>query len=204
VRVPRPHLELSTSEVLVSEFLDGETLADGARPADAGRAARALIAAVRAATLETGLAPVDLRASHVVVGPRDDLGLLGLGTSRAIDRERARRALDGLGALAGHDADAFAERIAATGVLSAEDAAAAHPVLREVAGALLDGPATLDAEALRDTGVRAWRAAPRLAQLATAASPHPQDLTLGRTLGQLVAVLARLGAREDWAAIIKA
>jgi hypothetical protein len=203
VTVPRPLLDLSTSEVLVSERAEGTTLADGARPADAGAAARALIGAFRAAVLEAGLAPVDLRASHVVVGPGDELALLGMGVSRPIDRERAERALDVLDALAAGEADAFGARVAESGVLGAEEATAAHGVLRDVAGPLVDGPAVLDADAIRELGVRAWRAAPTLASLATAAAPHPEDLALGRMLGQLVAVLSRLGAREDWATLTR-
>ena len=58
-------------------------------------------------------------------------------------------------------------------------------------------------QAMRDLGVRAWGAAPALAALASAASPHPQDLVLGRMLGQLVAVLSRVGAREDWATLTR-
>jgi hypothetical protein len=71
-------------------------------------------------------------------------------------------------------------------------------VLRSVLGALLDGPATLDAAALLALGERARDETPALARLAMASAPRPEDLALGRTLGQLVAVLARLGAREDW------
>ena len=203
VTVPRPLLDLSTSDVLVSERMEGTTLADGARPADPAAAARALIAAVRTAALEAGLAPGDLRASHVVIGPGDELALLGMGTSRPVDRDRAARALDVLDALAGSDAEAFGAHVAASGVLGADRAAAAHGLLRDVAGPLVDGPAVLDAEAIRELGMRAWAATPALATLASAASPHPQDLVLGRMLGQLVAVLSRLGARENWVTLTR-
>lgn len=201
VTVPRPQLDLCAADVLVADLAPGETLA-GARPADPAAAARALVDALRGATLDAGLAPVDLRASHVVVGPRDELALLGMGTSRPVDRDRARRALTALRALAGDDAALFGERVEATGLLPAAEAAEAHGVVRAVTGALLDGPAVLDAAALRGVGERAWQAAPELARPAAAASPHPEDLALGRAFGQLVAVLARLRAREDWAALI--
>ena len=201
--VPRPVLDLSTPDVLVSEHAEGTTLADGGRPVDPGAAARALVAAFRASAIDAGLAPVDLRATHVVVDPDGELALLGMGTARPVDRDRAARALDVLEALADGDADAFGEHVAASGVLGAGEASAAHPVLREVAGPLIDGPATLDATAIRELGVRAWQAAPALAGLASAAAPHPEDLALGRMLGQLVAVLSRLGAREDWVTLIR-
>jgi hypothetical protein len=146
---------------------------------------------------------VDLRASHVVVGPGDGLALLGMGIARPVARERSARALDVLDALAADDAQAFGARVAESGVLSADDAAAAHGVLRDVAGPLIEGPAVLDADAIRELGVRAWAAAPTLAGLTTAASPHPEDLALGRMLGQLVAVLSRFGAREDWVTLTR-
>ncbi|HEV2812229.1 MAG TPA: AarF/UbiB family protein, partial [Solirubrobacteraceae bacterium] len=79
IEVPRPHLELCESEVLVSDLLDGTTLADGGRAADPGAAARTLVAAFRAAALDAGLAPIDPRPSHVLVRADGSLGLLGAG-----------------------------------------------------------------------------------------------------------------------------
>jgi hypothetical protein len=198
VSVPRPHLELCAASVLVADFAPGTTLADGARPADPGAAARTLVAAVRAAVLDAGVAPVDLRASHLVVGRGDELALLGLGIARPIDRDRARDALDALQELAGDDAGAFADRVAASGILERADAESAHATLRAVLGGLLDGPATLDAAALLVLGERSRDEIPTLARLAMASAPRPEDLALGRMLGQLVAVLSRLGVREDW------
>jgi hypothetical protein len=198
VTVPRPHLDLCTGEVLVADFAPGTTLAGGARPDDAGAAAHALVAAVRASVLDAGLAPVDLRSSHVVVGRRGELALLGTGVSRPVDRTRAQDALRALQALASDDTDAFASTVAANGILEEATAREAIPILRDVLGGLLDGPATLDAAAIRDLGERARDHAPALARTAMAAAPHPEDLALGRTLGQLVAVLSRLEAHDDW------
>ena len=65
--MPRPHLDLCEAGVLVSDLLDGTTLADSARPKDPGAAARVLVEAFRAAALDAGLAPADPRPSHVVV-----------------------------------------------------------------------------------------------------------------------------------------
>jgi hypothetical protein len=203
VTVPRPHLDLSTSDVLVSDLLRGETLAAGARPADPGAAARALVRAFRTAALEAGLAITDPRPSQILVGPGDELGLLGTGVARPVDRERAARALQALGALADGDEDVFVETLTGADVLGPGDAHTAYGIAREVAGELLDGPAVLDAAALRAAGGRAARSTGPLARLAMAASPHPADLALGRMLGQLVAVLARLGAEEDWAGLAR-
>ena len=202
ITVPRPHLEHSTSEVLVTDLVEGTTLADGARPKDPGAAARALVAAFRAAVLEAGLAPVDPRATHVIVRRDGTLALLGTGVARPVDKQRAQEALDALDALAGDDAAAFAQRVAASGLLSAEQARDAFPVLREIGGDVL-GRSRLDSEAIRVAGKRASGHVPALMRLATAASPVPDDLHLGRMLGQLTAVLARLGAEEDWPAVAR-
>jgi ABC1 family protein len=204
IEVPRPHLDLCEAGVLVSDLLDGTTLADGGRPPDPEGVARTLVEAFRAAALETGLAPVDPRPSHVLVRDDGSLGLLGAGVARPVDRERAATALDAFAALAGDDADRFAAIVGAAGVLPEGAARDAHPVLRDVLGDLLSGPSTLDAAALLAVGDRAIAATPDLAALATAAAPQPQDLGLGRMLGQLVAVLARLEATLDWVGLAHA
>ena len=137
VVVPRAVLELAAPEVLVTAFAEGATLADGGRPADPAAAARALVAAFRAACLDAGLAPVDPRPSHVVVTPAGELALLGLGVARPVDRARAARALDGWDALVRGDADAFAAVVAGQGLLDEPDARAALAPLRGIGGPLL-------------------------------------------------------------------
>jgi hypothetical protein len=199
VAVPRPQLDLAASAVLVTELLDGTTLAAGARPPDGVAAAGALTDAVRAVVLEAGLAPYDLRATHVLVRPDGSLGLLGAGVARPVDRDRARLGLDGLAALRDADETAFAGVVERLGVLPADRAGDAYALLRSVGGELAEGPATLDAAALRALGARAARATRPLAALAVAGSPQPADLALARMLGQLVALIARLGASADWA-----
>jgi predicted unusual protein kinase regulating ubiquinone biosynthesis (AarF/ABC1/UbiB family) len=201
VTAPRPLLDLATPDVLVTELLDGETLAAGARPADPGAAARALAGAFRAIVLDAGLAPFDIRASHVLVRDDGSLGLLGLGVARPVDRERARLGLDGLAALRAGDEAAFGRVVSELEVLPSDRAGDVFAVLRAVGGELADGPATLDAGAIRALGTRAARETRTLAGFAMAGSPRPEDLPLARMLGQLVAVLARLGATEDWAEV---
>jgi hypothetical protein len=201
VSAPAPVLELCTHDVLVAAWAPGTTLADGARPGDPGAAARALVAGFRAAVLEAGLAPVDLRASHVVVDG-DDLALLGMGVARPVDRGRAQQAIDAFGAVAGGDEAAFVATVVAMGLFEAAAAGEAFGVARRVLGDLVDGPALLDAPALRDLFGRAAAEASGLLRLATAGAPQPEDLALARSLGQLLAVLARLKVTEDWAGLI--
>ena len=199
----KPRLDLCTPEVLVTDLVGGETMERGARPADPVAAAHALVAVHRAAALDAGLALVDPRPSHVVIRKDGTLGLLGLGVARAVDRDRAKLALDAFAALADDDASGFGTAVGRSGVLSADVAREALPILRAIAGDLVAGPAVLDAAALRETGDRGARATPALIGLASAAAPQPQDLTLARMLGQLVALLARLEAREDWPTLLR-
>ena len=121
--------------------------------------------------------------------------------ARPVDRERAAQALDALHALADPDPAAFEATLAPTGILGAREARPPTRRSRDVLDEFLGGPATLDAAALLALGDRAAIAAPDLATLAAAAAPQPQDLALGRMLGQVVALLARLGATEDWVAL---
>ena len=198
IGVPRPHLELCGTGVLVTDLIEGETLAAGAVPADPSAAARTLVAAFRVVAVEAGLAPIDPRPSHVVVRPDGSLGLLGAGIARPVDRARAQQALDALDALARDDAAAFARVVGDAGVRPVAEAQEAHAILRELLLPFLSGPVLLDVAALLDLGDRAIAAAPDLFALAAAAAPQPQDLALGRMLGQLVAVLARFETTEEW------
>lgn len=199
--VPRPTAELSTTDVLVADWATGTTLAAGATPADPSAAARSLVAAFRAAVLEAGLAPIDLRASHVVVDG-GDVALLGMGIARPVDRVRAQLAVDAFASVADDDAPVFADAVTRMGLLPADRAGEALAVARRVLGPVIDGPARLDAAALRELFARAAAERGALLALATAASPEPEDLSLARALAQLIAVLARLGVTEDWAALV--
>ena len=158
VVVPRAVLELAAPEVLVTAFAEGATLADGGRPADPAAAARALVAAFRAACLDAGLAPVDPRPSHVVVTPVGDLALLGLGVARPVDRARAARASTAGTRSCAATPDAFAAVAAGQELLDEPDARAALELLRGIGGPLLrTGPQRWDATALGSLLRRARR-----------------------------------------------
>lgn len=203
--VPRAHGELSADTVLVTELLDGATLLDGARPADPETAARTLVQACLSAVTRGGVALTDLRPGHVVVaGGR--IGLLGAGVSRPWSAGRLDHLLDALEAL-GDPAGgaAFAAALDdGLGLLDGDAARAAHPVLREVLGELVGGPARLDLEALRSLARRALDHAGELAGLLARATPQPSDLSALRGIGQLVATLAALEVTTDWVAFVVA
>jgi hypothetical protein len=105
-----------------------------------------------------------------------------------------------LEALQARDADAFARALdERLGVLPP---AAGRTAYEQIEGALgpllLSGQARIDDAALEAAGTRALPLVGEGARIATQATPDPADLWPLRTLGQLAAVLATLGAEEDW------
>jgi hypothetical protein len=81
VTVPAVQGELSAPGVLVTELLEGPTLADGPVPADVGAVARALVAFHCGAPRAVALVAVDPRADHVVLLEGGGIGLLGTGAA---------------------------------------------------------------------------------------------------------------------------
>ena len=199
--LPALHRELCTEAVFVADLLDGKTLADGARPADAHAAARALVDA-HVVAARAGLALLDARPGHVVVLSSGAVGLLGAGLARPVDRDRVGHALAALAALRADDAPAFAQAVAEAGVLLDDAALTAHALARSALGPLATGEAKLDAAALSAAAVRAADIAPAAFALVPKAQPQPDDVWLGRAAGQLVATLARLGVSADWPELV--
>ena len=110
VTVPAVHSELTTEDVLVSDRIDGPTLAD-AQPDDPATLVRALVRAHVTAWRQAGLILTDVRPGHVVLLRDGGVGLLGAGVSRPGDRERADAFLDAFVTLTTDDADAFATTV---------------------------------------------------------------------------------------------
>lgn len=200
--VPGVLSALSAPAVLVTELLAGPTLKSGARPPEPGAAARSLLLAHLAAARGAGLALLDARPSHVVVLPGGGLGLLGAGVARSVDRARVELALVGLRALADDDEQRLAATVVEAGLLPPASAGQVHALARGALGELLEGRARLDAQALRAVGDRGAGLASAALALAPSATPVPDDLWIARGTGQLVALLARLGAEQDWVELV--
>jgi predicted unusual protein kinase regulating ubiquinone biosynthesis (AarF/ABC1/UbiB family) len=200
VEVPKVHLEHTTEDVLVTDFLEGPVLG-AATPDDPSRVARALVRA-HVTAARGGLALTDPRPGHVILRPDGGIGLLGTGLARPVDRDRVRAALAAAAALRADDGDAWADALADDlSLLPRDRAEEALALTREVLGPFAAGPARLDPAA---AGAGADRAVARLGpalRLAAAARPAPTELGAGRGTGQLVAVLLRLQAEEDWLAL---
>ena len=200
VTVPAVHSELSTPGVLVSELLEGPTLAQRA-PDDPGAVARALVRFSVGAPRAIAVAPADPRADHVLLLPGGGIGLLGAGAARPVDRDRHDQALDALAALRAGDRDAFAGALARMDLLPPEAVDQAFDLVDHLLGGLLRGPVRLTARGLCGLTERALAALPTALPLAARLTPDPPDVWPLRMLGQLAALLARLDATEDWGAL---
>ena len=190
VVVPAVHTELAAPAVSVSAWLDGPSLAARA-PADPDRVARALVDAHLAAA-RAGLIMIDARPGHVLALRGGRTGLLGAGVAVAADRSRIAALLALPEALQAADPAAFAALLHGELALLPDPAhaAAAHALLREVLGEVVDGelgPAALEGAAERGLD----RIGPLLGLMA-AATPEPRDLLVARGAGQLAGVLAAL------------
>jgi hypothetical protein len=203
--VPAPDMELSGEAVLVCELLEGRTLADPkAKVADPAAVARTLVAA-HVAAARAGLVLTDPRPGHVVLMPKGRIGLLGAGLARPVDRDRTTAALAALVAWRAGDQDGFAAIVAdRLDLLPTADAIKAYGLAAVVLGEVLNGPATLSGPALAAIAERGLDHLAAALQLAATVTPHPHDLAVVRSVGQLASVLARLGATEDWGALMLA
>jgi predicted unusual protein kinase regulating ubiquinone biosynthesis (AarF/ABC1/UbiB family) len=199
--VPAPDLSISTEDVLVSELLDGPTLADGGAAADGAAVARVLVDA-HVTAARAGVVLTDPRPAHVVLLLDGRVGLLGTGLAQPVDRERVADALEALAALRAGDQDAFSailsERLR---VLPQEDALKAYALAVTIAGHLLPDEALLDAASLATAAERALAHLGGGLELAAVVTPARGDLAAVRSVGQLSTLLSRLGAAADWPAL---
>lgn len=201
VVVPEVIGDLAGTEVLATARLRGVTLADGIAD-DPDVTARRLVHAHLVAWREAGLVMTDCRPSHVVHLDDGSTGLLGTGVARPVPRERAEAGVAAFAALGDPDPEAFVTAVSeGLGVLPADIAREAHPLLREVLGELVTGPARLDGPALAAVTTRAFRQIGPLLAIGAQATPDPSDLASVRMLGQLAATLSRLEVTEDWVAL---
>jgi hypothetical protein len=199
--VPAPDMELSSDAVLVSAWLQGPTLADAA-PGDPAAVARTLVAA-HVTAARAGLVLTDPRPGHVVLLDRGGVGLLGAGVARPVARDRIAAALDALVAYRSGDQDGFAAIVAdRLELLPTADAVKASGLSAVILGDLLSGEARLDNSAVAGVIQRALDHLAAGLALAATVTPHPHDLAVARSIGQLATVLARLDATEDWGGLM--
>ena len=199
VEVARVDTELTTSDVHVSAFLDGPTLASGERPDDPAAVARTLLRVYLGAPKAIGVVLANPRPGDVVLLSDGRIGLIGPGAARVAVPERIDASIDALEALGTRDPAAFAAAVERLGVLPPHAAGDAYAHVEAILGPLiLDGRARVDDDALAAVGVRAGGELSALMELAARGTPDPADLWPARGLGQLASVLALLEAEEEW------
>jgi len=203
VHAPATITALTHPGVLVREWAEGTTLADGATVADPRAAARdlvrALVTAARAGTLHA-----DPEPGNVVIGPDGGLALIDAGASARVPTERVDDAATALAAFRANDAQGLGTALQALGWLA--DSGVGERILavgREVIGPFLDGPQRLDAPAIGARADVAWAQRRTIAALAPQITVPPQDLWPLRGIGGAGATLAKLGATHDWPALIE-
>lgn len=202
VTVPRPITELTHHEVLVREWAEGTTLADGAQVADADEAARRLVVALTAAA-RAGTLHADPEPGNIVVAPDGTLALIDAAASTRVASERVDHAADALAALHADDAAGLGAALARLGWLTDDGHATAVLSLgREIGGPFLAGPQALHHAALGERADVGLDLAPEIAPLAAHVRVPPQDLWALRGIATLGATLATLGATHDWPALV--
>jgi hypothetical protein len=193
--VPAPITRLAGDRVLVSEWVDGAApTAD-----DAPDVLRLWVGSARAGTLHA-----DPELDHVRKLPDGRLALLDCGATRRIDPARVDLAERALVALLDDDEGSFAIAVAELGWLDEADAHHIHAVARDLLAPFLHGPARLDVAALVDVRDRALERLDELWPLVRRGRLPPEDLWPLRMAGQLVVLLARLQATEDWLSLVRA
>jgi len=204
VEVAKVQLEHTTPGVLVADFVEHPLLTDPGvlEHANLAAIAHTLVRVYAGALGEFGAVLANARASDVAVHPDGrSITLLHAGASRPVNRVRLEAAVGAVKALRMDEPETFALAMKALGLLRPDDALGAHELIRYVLGDLLTGPATLDDRALERVSDRAAQRGEELLRLAARTMLQPEDLWVGRALGQTVSLLARLGVQEDWVAL---
>ena len=199
--VPAPVTRLSHENVLVSTWIDGVPIIGAPDPDVA--AARLLAFVIGAA--QFGVIHADPDPDDVLVLPDGRLAILDFGAVRTVVPERVAGAQTALEAFAGGDAAALGEALAGLGALPESEASTLIELARYALGDLLGpGPARLDTPAVLAARERLVERPEELLRLALASSLAPEDVWPGRSVLQLFATIARVGASGDWLALVRA
>jgi hypothetical protein len=191
---PMPVSRLTSEDVLVLEWIDGEPPA----AADAAGILRFHVGSARA-----GLVHAEPHGDHVLRLADGRLAFLDAGATRQVDPARVDGAVAALDALTARDGEALGRALDGLGWLPADAGPEALQLALEIGGELLDGPATLDLSLLVAMRDRVLARLDRVAALAARTTVPPEDLWPLRMLGGLGLTLAELGATEDWPALAR-
>jgi hypothetical protein len=196
--VAQPHTRLAHENVLVTDWLEGTPIAQAPDPD--GAAAQLVRFAIGATRFGTVLAALHL--DDALVLPDGRLAILDFGASRALEPGRADGALEALDAFIARDGECLGVALEALGHLPADHGPAALDLALHALGDLAGpGPARLDSDAVCAARDRLLDEPDALGGLLAAGTLPPHDLWPLRGLGQLFAVVARVGATGDWFAL---
>jgi hypothetical protein len=195
--VPAPHTELCHPEVIVSEWIDGVTIA-GADPGDRDTAAAQLVTFVlgsaRTGTMYVGPALEDVR---VLAGGR--LAILGFGASRQVQPGRVDAAVAALPGFADGDPAVLAAAMDQLGWMGASDAATLLELWRhglaDLGGA---DPVALDSDAIVAARDRVLERPELVGALIAGGTIPAADLWPMLAVARLFATIARTGATGAW------
>jgi predicted unusual protein kinase regulating ubiquinone biosynthesis (AarF/ABC1/UbiB family) len=192
---PAPIMRLCSSEVLVSEWVDGVALRDAADPADAAaRLIAFVIGSARSGTMYAAPHPDD-----VLVTADGRLAILDYGTTSLVDVARLDAVAATLRGLIDVDAGGFGSGLAQLGWLPAAHGETALALVRDALGELADpAPAHLDADALVLARDRLLSRPAAIAELVVAGAVPASDLWPTLAVVQLFFTIARLGAAGSW------
>jgi hypothetical protein len=202
VVVPSPVSELCRETVLVASWLEGtpltESLAGGVGLGHDPTAAALLQFVIGG--IREGLVHCDLDLDDVLMLEDGRLGVVDFGAVAVIDRARADAGLALVRAFIAGDATGLDAALAAAGLLTPGHGELALSVASEVLGELGGPePSRLDIAAVSALARRVGLLSPEDGvALLQAGRMVPADLYLGRALGQLFSVIARIGASGIW------
>ncbi|MGO9957747.1 MAG: AarF/UbiB family protein [Solirubrobacteraceae bacterium] len=193
--VPAPVTRLAHERVLVSEWIDGDPLW---RAPDLDRAAAQLVLFTLGGAA-AGIVHADPDPDDVRITADGRLAMLDFGAWREVDSARVTLAAGGLDAFRAGDAKRFGTAATALGWLPARHTGAALDLLHEALGDLAGpGAVRLDSAALIAARDRLLERTDAAVGLVLAGALPAQDLWPMRSVAQLVAAIARVGATGDW------
>jgi len=196
--VAGPITALCHGPVLVREHIDGTPVLELTDATERTRAAELLIRFAGGAARH-GTIVGDLHPGNVVLDRDGRLVVLEATGMAAIGDDRADLVVGALDALAAGDDAAAADVIERLGALPNGPAATAAALGRELLGPLAAGGAvTIDVVAARGVLERLDARLGEALELVEHATLLPKDLWPLRGLGQVVALVVRLGPTVDW------
>lgn len=196
--VAAPITALCHGPVLVREHIEGTRVLELTDPVDRQRAAELLIRLAGGAARH-GTVIGDLHPGNVVLARDGRLVVLETTGAAALQAGRVDLVVELLDALADGDDAAGAAAVQRLGVLPAGPAAAAAALGRDLLGPLAaNGAVTVDVDAARAVLERLDERLGDALSLIPHATLPPADLWPLRGLGQVVALVLRLGPTLEW------